>query len=74
MELSPGRKRKIYEYSSGNKRAFIIYYCQIMKATMMIVALFAIIKEFESTVHIHDMITIKKVKISLKPYKYPFLV
>ena len=26
-----------------------------------------IIKEFESTVHIHDMITIKKVKISLKP-------
>ena len=35
----------IYEYISGNRRAFLVYYCQIMKATMMFILLITIVKE-----------------------------
>ena len=36
---------RLYEYVSGNKRIFLIYYCQILKATMLVVLFVAVAKE-----------------------------
>lgn len=35
----------IYEYISGNKRVFLNYYCQILKATVMFIFLISVAKE-----------------------------
>lgn len=37
----------LYEYIVGNKRIVIIYYCQIMKATMLIIFLVSLAKEIK---------------------------
>lgn len=46
---SPNEVSKLYEYIAGNKKIFLLYYLQILKTTILIIFLMAIISEYNCT-------------------------